>query len=66
MKAEKKSDWLKLPNVLSLLRILLIPVFLVLMVNRKTAEAALCRFDGRFRWFRGSTPASKDKNRSYS
>jgi cardiolipin synthase len=39
MKAEKKSDWLKLPNVLSLLRILLIPVFLVLMVNRKTAEA---------------------------
>ncbi len=39
MKEEKKSDWLKLPNVLSLLRILLIPVFLILMVNRKTTEA---------------------------
>lgn len=39
MKEKKKSDWLKLPNVLSLLRILLIPVFLILMVNRKTTEA---------------------------
>jgi cardiolipin synthase len=39
MKAAQKSDWLKLPNVLSLLRILLIPVFLVLIINRKTTEA---------------------------
>lgn len=39
MRTGKKSDLLKLPNIISLLRILLIPVFLVLMVNRKTAEA---------------------------
>ncbi len=39
MKAKKKSDWLKLPNILSLLRILLIPVFLILMINRKTTAA---------------------------
>lgn len=39
MKAKKKNDWLKLPNILSLLRILLIPVFLILMIDRKTTVA---------------------------
>jgi cardiolipin synthase len=39
MSKKKKSDILNLPNILSLLRIFLIPVFLVLMVNQKITEA---------------------------
>lgn len=39
MKPAQKTDILKLPNILTLLRILLIPVFLVLMVQGKVAEA---------------------------
>lgn len=39
MSTEKKSDILKLPNLLSLLRIFLIPVFLVLMASQKIVEA---------------------------
>ena len=39
MSKKKRSDILKLPNILSLLRIFLIPVFLVLMVNQKITEA---------------------------
>lgn len=39
MSKKKRNDILNLPNILSLLRIFLIPVFLVLMVNRKITEA---------------------------
>jgi cardiolipin synthase len=39
MSKKKTSDILKLPNLLSLLRIFLIPVFLALMVNQKITEA---------------------------
>lgn len=39
MSKKKRSDILNLPNILSLLRIFLIPVFLVLMVNQKITEA---------------------------
>jgi len=39
MRKEKRNNLLNLPNCLSLLRIFLIPVFLVLMVNRKITEA---------------------------
>lgn len=39
MSKKKRSDILNLPNILSLLRIFLIPVFLVLMVKGKITEA---------------------------
>jgi len=39
MKREKKNTVLNPPNLLSILRILLIPVFLFLMVKRKVPEA---------------------------
>jgi cardiolipin synthase len=39
MMKEEKNSFLNLPNILSLLRILLIPVFLVLMIHKKIVEA---------------------------
>jgi cardiolipin synthase len=44
MRKEKKSSFLNLPNILSLLRILLIPVFLVLMIQGKIVEASAVFF----------------------
>lgn len=41
MNTEKKNIVLNLPNLLSILRILLIPLFLFLMVKRKTPEALI-------------------------
>lgn len=40
MRKEEKNSVLNLPNILSLLRILLIPVFLVLMIQGKVMEAS--------------------------
>ncbi len=39
MKRKEKNNVFNFPNTLSLLRILLIPIFLILIVNRKTLEA---------------------------
>lgn len=39
MRKEKKNSLLILPNVISLSRILLIPIFIVMMLHRKTLEA---------------------------
>ena len=39
MRKEKKNSLFTLPNILSFLRILLVPVFLVLMFHRKTLES---------------------------
>ena len=39
MRQDKKEKLFNLPNTLTLLRILLIPIFLTLMVKRKTPEA---------------------------
>ena len=44
MRKEKKNSFLNLPNILSLLRILLIPVFLVLMIQGKIVEASAVFF----------------------
>jgi cardiolipin synthase len=41
MNTEKKNTVLNLPNLLSILRILLIPLFLLLMIKRKTPEALI-------------------------
>lgn len=39
MREREKSVWLALPNIISLFRILLIPVFVLMMTWRKTLEA---------------------------
>lgn len=39
MREGEKSVWLALPNIISLVRILLIPVFVLMMIWRKTSEA---------------------------
>jgi cardiolipin synthase len=39
MREREKSVWLALPNIISLVRILLIPVFVLMMIWRKTPEA---------------------------
>ncbi len=39
MREGEKSVWLALPNIISLARILLIPVFVLMMIWRKTSEA---------------------------
>ncbi len=44
MRKEEKNSLLNLPNILSLLRILLIPVFLVLMIRGKVMEASAVFF----------------------
>ena len=44
MRKEEKNSLLNLPNILSLLRILLIPVFLVLMIQGKVMEASAVFF----------------------
>lgn len=44
MRKEEKNSFLNLPNILSLLRILLIPVFLVLMIQGKIVEASAVFF----------------------
>jgi len=44
MRKEEKNSLLNLPNILSLLRILLIPVFLVLMIQGKVMEASAIFF----------------------
>ena len=44
MRNEEKNIILNLPNILSLLRILLVPVFVVLMVQRKIVEASAVFF----------------------
>jgi cardiolipin synthase len=44
MRKEEKNSVLNLPNILSLLRILLIPVFLVLMIQGKVMEASAVFF----------------------
>ncbi|MQY60587.1 hypothetical protein GH153_01935 [bacterium] len=44
MRKEEKNSLLTLPNILSLLRILLIPVFLVLMIQGKVMEASAVFF----------------------
>ncbi len=44
MRKEEKNSLLNLPNILSLLRILLIPVFLALMIQGKVMEASAVFF----------------------
>ncbi len=44
MRKEEKNSLLNLPNILSLLRILLIPVFLALMIRGKVMEASAVFF----------------------
>ena len=44
MREEEKNSLLNFPNILSLLRILLIPVFLVLMIKGKVMEASAVFF----------------------
>lgn len=44
MRKEEKDSLLNLPNILSLLRILLIPVFLALMIRGKVMEASAVFF----------------------
>jgi len=44
MRKEEKNSVLNLPNILSLLRILLIPVFLALMIQGKVMEASAVFF----------------------
>ena len=44
MRKEEKNSLLNLPNILSLLRIFLIPVFLVLMIQGKVMEASAIFF----------------------
>jgi len=44
MRKEEKNSLLNLPNILSLLRILLIPVFVVLMIQGKIVEASAVFF----------------------
>jgi cardiolipin synthase len=44
MKKEDKNSLLNIPNILSLLRILLIPVFVVLMIQRKIVAASAVFF----------------------
>jgi cardiolipin synthase len=44
MRKEEKNSLLNIPNILSLLRILLIPVFLVLMIQGKVMEASAVFF----------------------
>ncbi len=39
MKEKEKKNVFNFPNTLSLLRILLVPIFLILIINRKTLEA---------------------------
>jgi cardiolipin synthase len=39
MREREKSVWLALPNIISLVRIFLIPVFVLMMIWRKTSEA---------------------------
>lgn len=39
MREAEKSIWLALPNIISLVRIFLIPVFVLMMIWRKTSEA---------------------------
>ncbi len=39
MRKEKKNSLLTLPNIISLSRILLVPIFLVFMIHRKITEA---------------------------
>ncbi len=44
MRKEEKNSLLNLPNILSLLRIFLIPVFLILMIRGKVKEASAVFF----------------------
>jgi cardiolipin synthase len=44
MRKEEKNSFLNLPNILSIIRILLIPVFLALMIQGKVMEASAVFF----------------------
>jgi cardiolipin synthase len=44
MRKEEKNSFLNLPNILSLIRILLVPVFVVLIIQRKIVEASAVFF----------------------